>query len=122
VSEPHVEYTVLFSQQLIYQRKDKTRTWSVAEIDDIGRHLAIGLLLLFDREILSHYAADVSRQDLLAACCLVRLQNALNRRGRGEVVSLFWILLFLPAVASVADLFSRQILWRPEKRRRYLFT
>jgi len=35
--------------------------------------------------------------------------DALNRRGRGEVVSLFWILLFPPAVASVADLFSRQI-------------
>ena len=25
------------SQQLIYQDKDKTRTWSVAEIDDLAR-------------------------------------------------------------------------------------
>jgi hypothetical protein len=33
-------------------------------------------------------------------------RGALNGRGRGEFVALFWILLFSPAVASAVDLFS----------------
>jgi hypothetical protein len=33
-------------------------------------------------------------------------KDALKGRGRGELVALFWILLFSPAIASAMDLFS----------------